>query len=65
MVNFIRVWDAQLTLEQICNEAAAHLPPYQLPKVLKEVDSLPRNAMGKINKKSLVKELFPEAIAAN
>eukprot|EP00884_Botryococcus_braunii_P022081 jgi/Botrbrau1/8557/Bobra.0359s0021.1 len=55
--------DQPLTLEQIRSEATAHLPPYQLPRVLKEVDSLPRNAMGKINKKSLLKELFAEELA--
>lgn len=55
---------AQRTLEEIRKEAAAHLPPYQLPRVLKVVDSLPRNAMGKINKKSLLKDLFPDELAS-
>ncbi|KAK5076245.1 hypothetical protein LTR64_006277 [Lithohypha guttulata] len=31
---------------------------YKLPQELKVVESIPRNAMGKINKKALVKELF-------
>lgn len=31
---------------------------YKIPQELKVVDSIPRNAMGKINKKALVKEIF-------
>lgn len=31
---------------------------YKIPQELKIVESMPRNAMGKINKKALVKELF-------
>jgi malonyl-CoA/methylmalonyl-CoA synthetase len=34
------------------------LANYKIPQVLKVVDDIPKNAMGKINKKSLVKELF-------
>ena len=34
------------------------LANYKIPQELKIVDSIPRNAMGKINKKSLVKEIF-------
>jgi non-ribosomal peptide synthetase component E (peptide arylation enzyme) len=48
-----------VALEEICRVAAAHLPPYQLPKLLKAVESLPRNAMGKISKKALLLEMFP------
>lgn len=36
-----------------------HLATYKVPQELKVVESIPRNAMGKINKKALVKELFP------
>lgn len=53
-----------MTLEDIRKEAAEHLPPYQVPRVLKVVDSLPRNAMGKINKKSLLKDLFADELAS-
>lgn len=35
------------------------LPPYKVPTVLKVVAEIPRNAMGKINKKALRTELFP------
>ena len=31
---------------------------YKIPQVLRIVDSIPRNAMGKINKKLLVRDVF-------
>lgn len=34
------------------------LANYKIPQELKVVDSIPKNAMGKINKKSLVREVF-------
>ncbi|ETN38806.1 uncharacterized protein HMPREF1541_06845 [Cyphellophora europaea CBS 101466] len=34
------------------------LANYKIPQELKVVDSIPRNAMGKINKKTLVKDIF-------
>ncbi|KAL2165329.1 hypothetical protein VTH06DRAFT_626 [Thermothelomyces fergusii] len=34
------------------------LASYKIPQVLKVVDHIPRNAMGKINKKTLVKDIF-------
>jgi len=34
---------------------------YKIPQELKIVDSIPRNAMGKINKKTLIKEVFGDA----
>lgn len=49
----------QLTLKGLQDFAAERLPPYQVPKVLEILDSIPRNAMGKINKKALIKEVFP------
>ncbi|KAL9095850.1 MAG: hypothetical protein Q9165_001847 [Trypethelium subeluteriae] len=36
------------------------LATYKIPQEMKVVESIPRNAMGKINKKLLVKEVFPE-----
>ncbi|KAG7109661.1 Malonate--CoA ligase ACSF3 like protein [Verticillium longisporum] len=36
------------------------LANYKIPQVLKVVDHIPRNAMGKINKKELVKEVFAD-----
>jgi len=31
---------------------------YKIPQELRVVDSIPRNAMGKINKKNLVRDVF-------
>lgn len=36
------------------------LANYKIPQVLRVVEHIPRNAMGKINKKTLVKEVFAE-----
>jgi malonyl-CoA/methylmalonyl-CoA synthetase len=38
--------------------AAARLPPYELPTKLEVVPYIPRNAMGKVNKRELAEELF-------
>jgi malonyl-CoA/methylmalonyl-CoA synthetase len=50
-----------LTLPDLKAWAKDLLPPYQIPTVLKCLNSMPRNAMGKVNKKELVKQVFPEA----
>jgi acyl-CoA synthetase (AMP-forming)/AMP-acid ligase II len=47
-----------LTLGEVVEWAGSELPKYQVPTVVKLVDRFPRNTMGKINKKSLRKELF-------
>ena len=47
-----------MSLEEIREFVSDKLPPYQLPRELKIMDAIPRNAMGKINKKSLKKALF-------
>ncbi|KAH6720902.1 hypothetical protein BKA61DRAFT_471314 [Leptodontidium sp. MPI-SDFR-AT-0119] len=36
------------------------LANYKIPQVMKVVDDIPKNAMGKINKKQLVKQVFAE-----
>lgn len=48
-----------LKLRAIQHWAKEKLPVYMLPAVLKIVDEIPRNAMGKVNKKEIVLELFP------
>ncbi|KAL4430870.1 hypothetical protein ABPG75_006126 [Micractinium tetrahymenae] len=48
-----------LTLQELRAFASASLPAYQLPAELKVVPAIPRNAMGKVNKKELRKQLFP------
>ncbi|XP_064640453.1 malonate--CoA ligase ACSF3, mitochondrial-like [Lineus longissimus] len=50
-----------LTLHELKAWAKDLLPPYQIPTTLKCLDVMPRNAMGKVNKKELVKQVFPEA----
>ncbi|KAL1893111.1 hypothetical protein Cpir12675_004257 [Ceratocystis pirilliformis] len=41
------------------------LANYKIPQTMKIVDSIPRNAMGKINKKNLVKAVFSEELSAD
>lgn len=53
--------DGSLTLRDLRAWARARLPPYQLPRHLQLVEAIPRNAMGKVNKKELRKQLFPAA----
>lgn len=55
--------EAVPSLEELRAWAADRLPPYSLPSVVREVSALPRNAMGKVNKKALRAELFPGAVA--
>jgi acyl-CoA synthetase (AMP-forming)/AMP-acid ligase II len=38
----------------------SRLATYKIPQVMKIVDHIPRNAMGKINKKQLVKKIFAD-----
>ena len=40
-----------LTLQELRESAKEHLAYYKLPSYLKLVDEIPRNAMGKVNKK--------------
>lgn len=41
------------------------LANYKIPQVLKVVDHIPRNAMGKINKKTLVQEIFQDEFSGD
>ncbi|XP_076470595.1 malonate--CoA ligase ACSF3, mitochondrial-like isoform X2 [Babylonia areolata] len=50
----------QLTLEDLKIWARNVLPPYQTPTVLHCLPQMPRNSMGKVNKKELVASVFPE-----
>ncbi len=55
--------DATLTLAELREWAKDKMAPYKIPRVLWVVDEIPRNAMGKVNKKHLAglvpKELIP------
>ena len=48
-----------LTLEALRAHCKTELTTYKLPTIMKLLSSIPRNAMGKINKKMLLKEMFP------
>lgn len=50
----------QMTLEELRTWAKNVMPPYQMPSVLKTVDIMPRNAMGKVNKKEIIKTIFAD-----
>jgi len=41
------------------------LANYKIPQVLKVVSHIPRNAMGKINKKQLVKDIFQDEFSGD
>ncbi|RVW25806.1 Malonate--CoA ligase [Vitis vinifera] len=49
-----------ISLEELCTWAKEKLAPYKLPTQLLLWDSLPRNAMGKVNKKELKRKLAAE-----
>lgn len=50
------VWnDKELKLDQLREIAKTRLPPYACPTFIRTIDSLPRNQLGKVNKKELVK----------
>jgi malonyl-CoA/methylmalonyl-CoA synthetase len=52
---------SELTLEQLCAWAKERLAPYKVPRALRCMPTLPRNAMGKVTKPD-VKRLFGEGI---
>ena len=49
-----------ISIEELREWAKERLPGYQLPSVLRVLPQLPRNAMGKVNKKALRADVFPE-----
>ena len=49
----------QVAEEDVRSFATERLPKYQVPSRVMLLDEIPRNAMGKINKKALRKSLFP------
>ncbi|KAK2077834.1 hypothetical protein QBZ16_004682 [Prototheca wickerhamii] len=55
----LREGAAPPTLQELRAWARDVLPPYQLPSELQVVEALPRNAMGKVNKKELRAACFP------
>ncbi|CAG2060219.1 unnamed protein product [Timema podura] len=51
----------EVSLSELRQWSKERLASYASPSVLKVIDTLPKNAMGKVNKKELIKELFPDA----
>ncbi|XP_020711595.1 malonate--CoA ligase ACSF3, mitochondrial isoform X1 [Athalia rosae] len=50
----------ELVLPELREFAKKSLPDYAVPSILKVVDAIPKNAMGKVNKVDLLKTVFPE-----
>ncbi|XP_029354166.1 acyl-CoA synthetase family member 3, mitochondrial [Echeneis naucrates] len=48
-----------MTLPELKTWAREHMPPYTIPTGLVLVDEMPRNQMGKVNKKDLLQLFFP------
>ncbi|XP_006813130.1 malonate--CoA ligase ACSF3, mitochondrial-like, partial [Saccoglossus kowalevskii] len=51
-----------LTLLELKQWAADILPSYKLPSVLKCVENIPKNPMGKVNKKQLKRDMFSDKL---
>ncbi|CAG9859455.1 unnamed protein product [Phyllotreta striolata] len=49
--------DKEVTLDGIREWAADKMPGYWVPSIIKSVKEIPKNAMGKVNKKQLVKSM--------
>jgi acyl-CoA synthetase (AMP-forming)/AMP-acid ligase II len=43
----------KLDVEGLLSHAAVGLAPYKRPRIVRQVDSLPRNSMGKVMRRSL------------
>lgn len=50
---------AEILLSQVREWSRDKLPPYAIPTVLRVLDKIPRNNLGKVNKVNMVKEVFP------
>lgn len=51
----------EIILSKLREWSKEHMAPYAIPTVLKVVEKLPKNTMGKVNKRELLKAVFPEA----
>ncbi|RSM21002.1 hypothetical protein CDV31_000049 [Fusarium ambrosium] len=57
----VKKWSA-LDMRRALKDRLAN---YKIPQVMRIVDHIPRNAMGKINKKQLVQSIFPDDISGD
>jgi long-chain acyl-CoA synthetase len=54
VIGFVKLADDVATLDDILADAKARLADYKVPEWLEVVDEIPRNALGKIDRKSLL-----------
>lgn len=50
-----------MELQSLRAQLKQEMAPYKIPTVLKLVDGIERNAMGKVNKKDIIKKYWPES----
>jgi non-ribosomal peptide synthetase component E (peptide arylation enzyme) len=50
-----------IILSELREWAKDHMASYAVPTLLRCVDRLPKNSMGKVNKKEIITTLFPES----
>uniref|UniRef100_A0A8C6UYD6 Acyl-CoA synthetase family member 3 n=1 Tax=Neogobius melanostomus TaxID=47308 RepID=A0A8C6UYD6_9GOBI len=53
------IWGKNLTLSELKTWGREHMVPYTIPTGLLLVEEMPRNQMGKVNKKDLLRQFFP------
>ena len=53
MVTAVIVADGELSTDALLQYAAGELAPYKRPRVVRFVDELPRNALGKVLRQEL------------
>ena len=52
---------SDVTMTSLKEWCIKRMPKYHVPTLLKVVEKLPRNVMGKVNKKELIKLYFTES----
>ena len=53
--------DLEVEVESLRTWCRDKMPRYWMPSVIRILPEMPRNVMGKVNKKELVKTLFPSS----
>lgn len=56
----VNIVEDKILKKELKSWAETVLPSYSVPTVIKIVDEVPRNALGKVDKKSLLKNSFSE-----